>query len=83
MDEAPDPTCEEMAKLITDYVEGALPGPQQSVFEEHIGGCEDCRTYLAQIKQTIGALEKLEPTSVPASVMDRFREALARSRSKS
>ncbi len=48
-----DITCREVVELVTDYIEGALPAPDRARFERHIGACDGCDTYLAQIRETI------------------------------
>jgi anti-sigma factor RsiW len=44
---------------VTDYLEGALSPEEHERFEEHIAGCDGCKVYLEQIRQTIRALGHL------------------------
>jgi anti-sigma factor RsiW len=46
-------TCEELVELVTEYLEGGLTDAQAERFEDHIGACEGCSNYLAQIRTTI------------------------------
>jgi anti-sigma factor RsiW len=63
----PEMPCQELVEVITDYLEGTLPGPDRARFEEHLAVCSGCRTYLAQKRQAIAATgslseEDLSPT---------------------
>ncbi len=46
-------TCKELVELVTDYLEDALPEEVRVRMESHLSGCEGCRTYLEQMRQTI------------------------------
>jgi anti-sigma factor RsiW len=52
---ARDITCAEIVEVVTDYLEGALPSADRERFEEHIGYCEWCLTYLEQMRATVAA----------------------------
>jgi anti-sigma factor RsiW len=63
----PEMPCQELVEVITDYLEGTLPEPDRTRFEEHLAVCRGCRTYLAQMRQTIAATGSLsEDTLTPA-----------------
>ena len=49
-------SCQELVELVTDYLEGALPEEERVRFEDHIGRCDGCNVYLAQMRQTVSAL---------------------------
>ena len=57
-------SCQELVELITDYLEGALPEEERARFEEHVGGCDGCRTYVEQMRTTIGLVGRLSPAAV-------------------
>jgi anti-sigma factor RsiW len=71
-------TCRELTELVTDYVEGRLSFLDRLRFQMHLGMCRHCRAYLRQFKQTIQALGKLPPESIPPEVqqalLERFRD---------
>jgi predicted anti-sigma-YlaC factor YlaD len=46
-------SCQEIVELITDYLEGALPGDVTSLFEEHLNFCDGCEIYLDEMRATI------------------------------
>ena len=51
--------CQEVAELVTDYLEQALLSETQEQFEDHIEKCPGCEIYLEQVQQTIMMLRKL------------------------
>ncbi len=71
-------TCQEVVELVTTYHEHLLPPEEHQRFEAHLAICPPCRTYVAQIAQTVrmmGALtaeqESAEGTLV---LLDLFRD---------
>lgn len=48
-----DLTCQELVELVTAYLDEAMPAAERERFDAHIGTCVQCRTYLAQFRQTI------------------------------
>ena len=57
-------SCQELVELITDYLEGALAPADVARFERHLDGCDGCRAYVEQMRQTIAALGHLPPESL-------------------
>lgn len=49
----PDPTCQQIVEVVTDYLEGRMSPEERTNFEQHLGCCAGCRTYVQQIRQTI------------------------------
>ncbi|MDQ6670385.1 MAG: zf-HC2 domain-containing protein [Chloroflexota bacterium] len=70
-----DLPCQELVELVTDYLEGRLPPPEQLRFEAHLAGCRGCRTYLEQMRQTLRALGKLSEESIEAEAKERLLAA--------
>ena len=71
-------SCQELVELVTDYLEGALPAYDRERFDAHIGACDGCTRYLAQIRVTIeltGRLthEQLDPAA-EAALLEAFRD---------
>lgn len=64
--EPEDLSCKQLVELVTDYLEQALPDPKRARFEAHLAECEGCRTYLDQMRKTIGALGALTEEALPA-----------------
>ena len=70
-------SCQELVELVTDYLEGALAPEEHARFEAHVGRCDGCREYLAQMRSTIAVLGHLPPDAVSAeaerALLDAFR----------
>jgi anti-sigma factor RsiW len=58
-------TCREVVELMTDYLEGALAPADRTRFEQHLAGCDGCRAYLAQLRQTARVVGRLREAPVP------------------
>ncbi len=52
-------TCKEFIELVTDLIEGQLAEARRVEAEIHMGECDGCETYLAQIRETITGLRSL------------------------
>jgi predicted anti-sigma-YlaC factor YlaD len=65
-----DMDCDELVELVTAYLEGALPRPERRRIEAHLDECEGCRTYLEQMRMTIGAAGRLTEEDVPPESVD-------------
>jgi anti-sigma factor RsiW len=48
-----DLTCRELAELVTEYLEDALPDAERARFETHVASCEGCDRYVEQIRITV------------------------------
>src|SRR5262245_26410747 len=72
-------TCDELAELVTTYLEGAMPPEERHRFETHRQGCSGCETYVSQVRLTVSALgalrspadEHLPPE--PGRILELFR----------
>jgi anti-sigma factor RsiW len=49
-------SCRRLVELVTEYLDGALPGDQARRFEAHVHGCADCARYVDQLELTVRAL---------------------------
>jgi anti-sigma factor RsiW len=71
-------SCQELVELVTDYFEGALSAEEATRFEAHIEDCDDCRTYVEQMRSTIELTGSLEPDQIPpsaeAALLSAFRD---------
>jgi predicted anti-sigma-YlaC factor YlaD len=63
-------TCQELVELVTDYLEGAMPGSEHERFDEHLGNCPYCVIYLDQMRQVIAALGRLDAESLSPEAKD-------------
>ncbi len=92
MSDQPDPalgpppdfmSCAELVELVTEYFEGVLPTPDLIRFEDHLAACPPCRTYLAQMRQTVTALGQLTEDRVDPDARDALLDAFRSWKSRS
>jgi hypothetical protein len=78
--------CQELAELVTAYLDGALASAERAHCDEHLRTCAGCRAYLAQMELVVGALGELrrsdgeEHAAEKARLLDLFRTRGPRSR---
>ena len=74
---ARDLTCKELVELVTEYLEGGLSTAERERFEEHLGFCDWCVTYLDQMRQTLTAVGTLREEDISpeleGSLLEAFR----------
>lgn len=68
-------SCKELVELVTDYLEGVLPGDDRARFEDHLNQCPGCETYLDQMRSVIRTLGQLTEDSIPAAAKETLQEA--------
>jgi len=51
--------CREFVELVTDYLEGALPGAERVRFEAHLSDCAGCTGYLEDMRRLVGSLHEV------------------------
>jgi anti-sigma factor RsiW len=70
-------TCAEVVELVTEYFEGGLSAQDRERFEEHLGYCEWCVTYLDQMRQTVETAGRLREDDLDpelqAALIEAFR----------
>jgi putative zinc finger protein len=67
-----DIACNEIVELVTDYLEAGLSSRDRERFEEHIGYCDWCLTYLEQMRDTIATVGTLGNDAVPTELETRL-----------
>ena len=72
---AEDISCQELVELVTDYLEGALSPEDHARFEAHVGTCDGCGAYLAEMRETIRLVGGLEPAHISPEAERALREA--------
>jgi anti-sigma factor RsiW len=63
-----EPTCQELAELITDYLEGVLPASRRALFDLHLAGCRNCTLYVEQMRTTVAVTGRLGAADIPPGV---------------
>lgn len=70
-----EPTCQDLAELITDFLEGVLPPVQHALFDLHISECPDCTLYVEQMRTTIAVAGRVAAEDIPPAVRDELLAA--------
>jgi anti-sigma factor RsiW len=65
-----EPTCQELAELVTEYLEGLLAPAQHALVDLHISGCPDCTLYIEQMRTTIAVARRIAADEIPPGVRD-------------
>ena len=75
--------CRQVVELVTDYLEGALPGDLHAAVERHLELCPPCVTYIEQMRATAASLREVPVESITpaarAELVAAFRELIPRS----
>ena len=67
--------CREMVELMTDYLEGTLSATDRVRFDAHLGHCDGCTEYLAQLRTQIRMAGRLSESSLDPQFRDRLLAA--------
>ena len=71
-------TCQEVVDIAAEYVEGAMPSEEATLFELHLNFCDGCYTFIDQIRETAATAQRLSEEQIPAELraklIDAFRD---------
>ncbi len=67
--------CRELVELVNDYLGDALPTTGRARFEQHLGDCPGCVTYLDQMRATVAATRRLSEDDLDPRVRDELLTA--------
>ena len=68
--------CEDLLKVLNEYVDGNLSLPQCADFEGHLAGCNPCQVVVDNIRGTIELYKDDKPYPMPEGFRLRLRTAL-------
>jgi anti-sigma factor RsiW len=68
-------TCQELVELLTDFFDGVLPADERKAILEHLGGCDDCSTYVHQLEHTVGLCAELRGPGPDPGLLEQLRAA--------
>ena len=68
--------CEEMLKLLNEYVDGTVDPGLCAEFEKHMAGCNPCQVVVDNIRKTITLYKDGQPYELPAEFRDRLHATL-------
>jgi len=63
--------CEQYQEYISQLIDGELDNAYEASLFEHLGSCEQCRTFLKNILSLKNTLTVIRPMAVPASLDQR------------
>jgi hypothetical protein len=58
-------TCREVVDVAAEYVEGALPAQEATLFELHLNFCDGCFTFIDQIRQASTLARRVTEDELP------------------
>ena len=57
--------CEELLKILNEYVDGTVDPDICDEFEKHMAGCNPCQVVVDNIRQTITLYKNGKPYELP------------------
>ena len=67
--------CSDLVRLVTEYLDGALPAPDRLRFDEHLAACDGCRAHLDQMRTTISVVGQLREDDIAPQARDELLRA--------
>jgi hypothetical protein len=61
-------TCREIVELATEYVEGALPPEETTLFEVHLNFCGGCSVFVDQLRKAAALSRRVDEGELPDSL---------------
>jgi anti-sigma factor RsiW len=68
--------CEELLKLLNEYVDGTVDPAIRTEFEQHMAGCNPCQVVVDNIRKTITLYKNGQPCELPVECRDRLHAVL-------
>ncbi len=68
--------CEELLKLLNEYVDGTADPSICEEFEAHMAGCNPCQVVVDNIRKTITLYKAGQPCDLPTAFRERLHQAL-------
>ena len=64
--------CRDAVAVMGDYLDGRLASRDATRLEAHLAGCPHCSEYLAQLRVTIEALGRAEPSVLSDDALEQL-----------
>lgn len=68
--------CEEMLKVLHEYVEGTIDSAISEEFEKHMATCNPCQVVVDSIRKTITRCQNGQPSAFPVAFREKLHAAL-------
>lgn len=69
-------TCEEVAAVLHDFLDGTLDPRMEAILVKHFEDCPDCRAFAAQYREIVRLGGELVCDEIPEEVKTRVQLAL-------
>ena len=70
--------CEELLKLLNEYVDGTVDPAICTEFEKHMAGCNPCQVVVDNIRKTVTLYKNGQPHELPTEFRERLHGVLRR-----
>jgi anti-sigma factor RsiW len=71
--------CEELLKMLNEYVDGTVDPSICEDFEKHMAGCNPCQVVVDNIRKTITLYKEGQAYELPVAFRDRLHNTLRES----
>jgi hypothetical protein len=68
--------CEDLLKLLNEYVDGTAEVSLCAEFERHLAGCNPCQVVVDNIRKTIRLYKDGQRYDLPPQLLARLQDAL-------
>ncbi|RMF91153.1 MAG: zf-HC2 domain-containing protein [Nitrospinota bacterium] len=68
--------CEELLRLLNDYVDGDIDPALCTQFEQHLAGCDPCRVVVDTLRKTITLYKGEEIYEMPQEFREQLHQTL-------
>jgi anti-sigma factor RsiW len=70
--------CDELLKLLNEYVDGTVDPSICEEFEQHMAGCNPCQVVVDNIRKTITLYQEGKAVELPVAFRQRLHSMLRR-----
>jgi hypothetical protein len=70
--------CKKAQSILSTYLDKKVSEKDKDLVELHLRDCEDCRSFLADLKDTIKLTGSLQPMQPPAHMLEDIEKAIAK-----
>ncbi len=61
--------CEELLKILSEYVDGEIDPSLCKEFERHLAGCDPCKVVVDTVRKTITLYRESEVWEIPSEAI--------------
>lgn len=69
-------TCEDVAAVLREYLDGSLDPELTAIIERHLQDCPDCTAFTRTYAEVVKLTGELPVDEIPEEVCERVRHAL-------